>query len=110
MGTNLQIHRASVDIAKGYRQFQKASSKLAKDKVDSAVDHFDKGLNCFASAGAHLVKAEEDAYADAGNEIDKGNKQLQEAIDALNDGHTDRAESHYDKAMDSYDKALDLIG
>jgi exonuclease VII small subunit len=109
MGIDFQIHRASVDISKGYRQFQKADSAVYKDNLDSAVSHLNKGLNCFASAQDHLVKAEDDAYNKAGNEIDKGNKQLQESINEYADGHADRGASHYEKAMESYDSALDII-
>ena len=110
MGIDFQIHRISVDISKGYRQFQKADSAANKDNLDSAVSHLNKGLNYFASAQVHLVKAEEDTYNKAGNEIDKGNKQLQESIDDYANGHADRGASHYEKAMESYDSALDLIG
>ena len=110
MGIDFQLHRASVDIAKGFRQFQKADTARYKDNVDSEVSHLSKGLNCFASAHDHLIKAEDDAYNKAGNEIDKGNKELQESIDDYANGHADRGASHYAKAMDSYDSALDLIG
>ena len=110
MGMNFQIHRASVDVAKGFRQFQKADSRLSNDNLDSAVSHLNKGLNYFATAQDHLVQAEEDAYNKAGDDIDKGNKQLQESIDAYANGHVDSATSHYQKALESYDAALDLIG
>ncbi|MBT8440200.1 MAG: hypothetical protein KJO91_10775 [Gammaproteobacteria bacterium] len=109
MGIDFQLHRASVDIAKGFRQFQKADSALSNDNIDSAVKHLNKGLDCFATAQEHVVKAEDDAYNKAGEEIDKGNKELQKSIDAYADGNADRAISQYESAMDSYDKALDLI-
>lgn len=109
MGIDFQLHRASVDIAKGFRQFQKADSALSKDNIDSAVRHLNKGLDCFATAQEHVEKAEDDAYTKAGEEIDKGNKELQKSIDAYVDGNADRAISQYESAMDSYDKALELI-
>ena len=46
----------------------------------------------------------------AGQEIDKGNQQLQKAIDEYGNGNADSARSHYDKALDDYDQALDLLG
>jgi hypothetical protein len=45
MGIDYQIHHASVDMSKGFRQFQKADNALSKDHVESAVNHLDKGLN-----------------------------------------------------------------
>lgn len=110
MGVEFQMHRASVDISKGFREFQKADSELYNDKVDAAVRHLNKGLNFFTSALDHAAKADDDAYNKAGNEIDKGNKELQEAITAYADGHADSAANHYQKALGSYDAALDLIG
>ena len=59
MGIDFQLHRASVDISKGYRQFQKADSARSKDKLDSAASNLEKGLNYFASAQDHLLKAED---------------------------------------------------
>ena len=50
MGINYQMHRASANIAKGFRQFQKADNELAKNNVDSAVKHYDKGLKCCVTA------------------------------------------------------------
>jgi tetratricopeptide (TPR) repeat protein len=104
-----QLHRISVDIAKGFRQFQKADSELAKGNIDSTVNHLNKGLNLFETAGDHAAKAEDDAYKKAGDAIDKGDKNLQKAIDAYADGNVDSAANHYADALDSYDKALDLI-
>ena len=109
MGIDFQVHRAAVDAAKGYRQFQKADNLLDKEKFDAAARHLNKGLEEFSAAFDHLVKAEEDAYAEAGQEIDKGNKELRKAIDDYADGKFDRAQSHYGKALDSYDLALDML-
>jgi tetratricopeptide (TPR) repeat protein len=109
MGIDFQLHRASVDIAKGFRQFQKADSALSKDNIDSTVRHLNKGLEYFARAQDHVEKAEDEAYSKAGAEIDKGNKELKKSIDAYADGNTDRALSQYENAMDNYDKALELI-
>ena len=110
MGIDFQLHRASVDTSRGFRQFQKADKALYDDKVDSAVRHLNKGLDYFDSALGHLAKAEDDAYKKAGSEIDKGNKELKKSIDEYGNGKTDSAASHYAKALDDYDAALDLIG
>ena len=109
MGIDFQLHRASVDIAKGFRQFQKADSELSNDNIDSAVRHLNKGLDCFATAQEHVDKAEDDAYNKAGKEIDEGNKELQKSIASYTEGNADRAISQYASAMDSYDRALELI-
>ena len=110
MGIDFQLHRASVDTSRGFRQFQKADKALYNDKVDSAVSHLNKGLNYFDSALGHLSKAEDDACRKAGSEIDKGNQELKKSIDEYSNGNTDSAAKHYAKALDQYDAALDLIG
>ena len=110
MGIDFQLHRASVDMSKGFRQFQKADNEFYKDNMDSAVRHLDKGLDRFASALNHLANAEDDAYSKAGSEIDKGNNQMRKALDEYADGNVDSANKHYGKAVEYYDDALDLIG
>ena len=110
MGIDMQLHRASVDVAKGFRQFQRADNDVYKNNVDSAVRHLNKGLDCFNSALDHVAKADDDAYSKAGKDIDRGNKDLQKSIDAYADGNVDSAGNHYQKALGSYDAALDLIG
>ena len=110
MGIEFQMHRASVNLAKGFREFQKADSALSSDNVDRAVKHFNKGLDRFSTALDHIAKAEDDAYSKAGKEIDNGNQELRKGIDAYAGGNVDSAEKHYEKALGSYDAALDLIG
>jgi len=110
MGIEFQMHRAAVDIAEGLRQVQKADAEFSRDNIDSTVKHYNKGLDYFTTAMDHVVKAEDDAYAKAGEEIDKGNKEMNESIDSFAKGHTDSAQNYYLKAMDNYDRALDLIG
>jgi tetratricopeptide (TPR) repeat protein len=104
-----QLHRTSVNLARGYQQIEKAATALANDDADSYKKHLGKALDDFAAAVDHAEKAADDACTKAGNEIDKGNEQLQKAIDAYDDGNTDAAQKHYDKAVDHYDEALDLI-
>lgn len=110
MGLDFQLHRVSVDMAKGYRQIQKAGTAFSKGKSDSAARHLNDALNDFGAAMDHAAKAEDDAYKDAGKELDKGNSELQKSIKAYADGDDGRGQSHYDSAVESYDKALDLIG
>ena len=104
------VHRASVDIAKGFREFQKADTAFNKDHLERTANDLRKGLNYFVTAAEHIASAEGDAYNQAGDEIDKGNKDLKKCIDACSNGDVDRAQSDYDSAMTNYDKALDLIG
>ena len=89
MGENFQAYRAAVNAAKGIRQFQKADGKMDSDDVDSAVRHFDKGLNFLAAALDHLEKAEDDAYDKAADEFTKGNAQIQKCLDACNNDNVD---------------------
>ena len=110
MGVDYQLHRTSVNIAKGYRQIQKAATAFSKDNADSAVRHLNKALDDFGAAMEHAAKAEDEAAAKAGSELDKANTELQKSIKAYADGHPDLGQSHYESAVESYDKALDLIG
>ena len=107
---NYHLHRASVDIAKGFRQFQKADAVFDMDEIDRSVKYLNKGLDYFATAGDHIAKAEDDANNEAGGKIEKGNKELEKCIDAYTKGDVDRAQNDYESALDNYDKALDLIG
>ena len=109
MGIEFQMSRASANIAKGFRQFQKADNELADDNINSAVKHFDKGLNYFVTAEDHFEKAEDDAYSKAGTEIDKGNTELKKTIEDYANGDVDGAHKHYASAMNRYDQALELI-
>jgi hypothetical protein len=45
MGIDYQLHRASVDVSRAFRQFQKADNDLWNEKVDSGVNHLNKGLD-----------------------------------------------------------------
>ena len=107
--TDYQVHRASVNMAKAYRQFQKADNAFAKNNNNSAVTHLSKGYDHFDMAMDHLAKAEDIVYNQASDEIDKGNKELQKSIDAYNNGDFDSADKYYSKALDHYDKATDLL-
>jgi hemerythrin-like domain-containing protein len=109
MGENFQAYRAAVNAAKGLRQFEKADDKMDNDDVDSAVRHFDKGLNFLATALDHLEKAEDDAYDKAADEIGKGNAQIQKCLDACSGDNVDGAVKHYEKALEHYDAALDEL-
>ncbi|GAB3103465.1 hypothetical protein G8770_19745 [Aestuariicella hydrocarbonica] len=109
MGINFQLHRASVNAAKGIREFQRADNALAKGNDDTAVKHLNKGLEKFSTALDHLVKAEADTYAKAAKDFDQGNEQLEKAIEAWADGKDSVAVSHYENALMKYDEALDLL-
>ena len=82
----------------------------AWESTDAAVSHLKKGLQYFVTAIDHAAKAEDDAFAKAGSQLDKANANVQKAIDAYADGNIDSAAKSYAKALDEYDAALDLIG
>lgn len=109
MGSEFQIHRAAVDLAKGYSQAQKAVTAFVKEKDDRASQHIDRALKDFSAAGDHLALAVDDTYAEAGKEIDHGNSELKKSLHLYADGKDDKADDHFDRAMKHYDKALDLI-
>ena len=64
----------------------------------------------FSAAVEHAAQAADDACKKAGDEVDKGNAELQKCINAYADNHPDKAQGSYDSAVKNYDKALDLIG
>lgn len=105
-----QLHKASVDMSKAFRQFQKADNAFLDSKNDAALRHLTKGQNLLQSSLNHLSKVEDEAYKGASNEIDQGNNELQKSIDAYNNGNSDSAAKHYNDALEYYDKALDLLG
>ena len=103
------MYRAAVNAAKGIRQLQKADNEIGKDKTDSAVRHFDKGMGFLGTALDHLAKAEDDAYDSAAKELTKGNAELQKCIEAYGKDDTHGASKHYGKALEHYDTALDTL-
>lgn len=106
---NYEVHRASVNMSKAFRQFQKADNAFYDGKNDACVNHLSRGLEYFQKALDHLAQAEEDTYTQAGNLIDKGDAELQKSIDGYNSGNDESAQKHYANALDYYDQALDLI-
>ena len=109
MGENYQVYRAAVNAAKGIRQFQKADIEIGKDKADSAVRHYNKGMSFLATALDHLEKAEDDAYDSAAKELAKGNAEIEKCIAAYDKGDTDSASKRYEEALEHYDSALDKL-
>jgi exonuclease VII small subunit len=59
---------------------------MVNNDQNAAVNHLSNGLDLFDKAMEHLSKAEDLVYQQAGEEIDKGNDQLQKSIDAYNGG------------------------
>ena len=104
------LHRATVDIAKGFRNLQKADTAFNKDNIARSANDLSICLDYFATAADHIAKAEDDAYNEAGDKINDGNKELKKCIDACANGDVDKAQRDYDSAMNQYDKALDIIG
>lgn len=109
MGIDYQLSRTSANMAKAVRQFQKADNSVANEDYDSAINHLSKGLGYFQASMDHLAKADDDAYNKAGNEVDRGNNELQKSLDAYQNENFDSASRHYNNALDHYDNALDLI-
>ena len=110
MGVEFQLHRGSVHLARGFNQIQKAGNSLADEHYDRAVTHLDKALTEFGDASNNFAKAEDDACAKAGAQIDKGNDELSKSVKEYGAGDYDSAASHLAKAQENYDNALDLVG
>jgi hypothetical protein len=109
MGEKIQIFEANVDMSRAFRQFQMADKAFVNDKDDSAKKHLAKGLDLLKKVVGHLAKAAEDAYKKAGNQIDKGNAELQKSIDEYTDGNDNSGAKHYANALNYYDQALGLF-
>lgn len=109
MGVDYQVSKASWDVSRGIRQFQKAEKDLGKGYTNDAGDHLKKGLRLLGDALGHMEKAAEDAYNKAGDEIAKGNREMQKSIDEYASGNENSGWRHYNDAMDCYDRALDII-
>lgn len=109
MGMNYQLTVAGFDVSKAMRQFQRADKAFSNENDDRGVKHLKKGFELLGKAYDHLVQADEDAYNKAGEEIGKGNTQLEKSIDSYASGNDDSGDRHYEKALDHYDNALDLI-
>lgn len=109
MGEKFQVFLANVDMSRAFRQFQKADNAFYKDNDDAAERHLERGLELLAKVVDHLSNAVEDDYEQAADEIDKGNKELQKALDSYADDNDDKAADQYEAALEHYDKALDLI-
>ena len=109
MGTKIQESEANFDMSRAFRQFSKAEKSFANGKDDAAVKHLNKAHNLFVKSVGHLAKAADDAYQKAGEEIDKGNTELQKSLDAYADGKDDSGARHYNDALKHYDEALDIV-
>lgn len=109
MGINFQLHRGSAHLARGFREIQKASGSLADGNHKHCSQQFNNALEQFNEASNNFANAEEDAYAKAGKEIDKGNNELNQCVTAVANGKYDSATEHMDKALESYDDALALV-
>ena len=110
MGLDYQLHRVSVDMAKGFRQLQKADSDIYRGEINRASTHYVNGLNYFVSAEDHASNVVDANYKRAVEEIKLGNKELETTIAKYDDGNVNNtARDHYSKALDHYDIALDLI-
>lgn len=109
VAVDYHVHRTAVDLAKGYRQLEKAAKAADKGNDDSVARHLSNALNDYSAAVEHAGKAVDDACTKAGDLIDKGNAELQNSIDSYSNGNPDIAQVHYNSAVNDYGKALDLI-
>jgi len=110
MKIEFELYRASVHLAKGYRQIQKASDAIVNNDPQIGARHLDRALTEFGEASESIAEAKDNAYDKAGHEIDKGNIELEKSIDEYCNGNDNSATRHLNSAVKNFDNALDLVG
>ena len=107
---NRQWNDAVRDAKRAYDQLSKFDWKAWDGKPESAARHLRKALDDFSAAMTHVEKADVGkAQKGAVDDVNRGIKQLDEAVTALDDGNLDSAQRHYDNAANDFDKAAAIL-
>jgi len=107
---NRQWNDAVREMKRAYNQFSDFDWKVDEGEPKRAARHLTKALNDFNSAMTHAAKADVgEANKAAVDDVNRGIKQLNEAVTALDGGYVDSAQSHYDKAAASFQKAAVIL-
>ena len=107
---NRQWNDAVRDIKRAYNQFSDFDWKVEEGEPKRAAKHLRKALDDFNAAMTHVAKADVgESQAGAVDDINKGIRELDEAVTALDGGQVDSAQSHYDKAVSSFQKAANIL-
>jgi len=103
---NRQWNDAVREAKRGYNQFSKFDWKLEEGEPKLAARHLRKALDDFNSALTHIEKAEVGAgQKSAVDDMNRGVKELNDAVVDLDSGKVGSAHSHYDKAVSCFSKA-----
>ena len=107
---NRQWNDAVRDMKRAYNQISDFDWKVEIGEPSSAVRHLRKALKEFDSAMTHVDKAEVGRdQQGAVDDVNRGIKQLTDAVTALDGGNLDSAQRHYDKAAGSFQKAAVIL-
>ena len=107
---NRQYDDAVYFMNKGYSELGKVVNKLAEDKGNSAVRHFNDAMSDFNLAIEYFAKsALPSTDKDAIDSLKKGLDALQESTRALEKGDMADAQSEYDAAQSYFAAASSLM-
>ena len=107
---NRQWNEAVRDIKRAYNQFSEFEWKVELAEPERAARHLRKSLNDFNAAMTHVAKADVgEPQKGAVDDVNRGIKELDGALMALDNGNIDSAQSHYNKAAADFDKAAAIL-
>ena len=107
---NRQWNDAVRDIKKAYTQLSDFDWKVEEAEPKRAARHLRKALDDFNAAITHAAKADVgESQKGAVDDVNRGIKELDGALTALDNGDIDSAQSHYDKAAADFDKAAAIM-
>lgn len=99
------------EIDNGLDQLDAFDESILEDKPKSARKHLTKVLNHFEKALTHFEKAEVGKeHQGAIDDIDAGVKAINKALDDIDDGNMDAAQSQLDKANSHFNQAAEALG
>ena len=107
---NRQWNDAVRDMKRAYKQLSDFDWTVEIDEPSSAARHLRKMQKDFDSAMTHVAKA--DLGRDqkgAVDDVNRGVKDLNSAVTALDDGNIDSAQRLYDKAATNFQKAAVIL-
>ena len=107
---NRQWNDAVRDVKRAYNQFSDFDWKAELGEPERAARHLRKSLDDFKAAMTHVAKADVgEAQKGAVDDVNRGIKELDDAVAALDNGNIDSAQSHYDKAATDFGKAATIL-
>jgi hypothetical protein len=106
---NRQWNDAVRDVKHTYTAFSKFDWKLDEGEPKRAARYLRKALGDF-SATTHVAKADLGlAQKGAIDDVNRGIKELGDAVVEYDNGNVDSAQRHYDKAASNFQKASAIL-